>query len=174
VKKHLPNWRFRIYINPSIAKEISSELVDMGVEVFVMNGDSVGHRGSMWRYLPASEELPFIAIDLDDTFSLQQSKYVKSWLSSDSDFIIFPRIKMFLPIVGKRWGSRRRAIPNIQTLINEYSHSWFGTDEAFLQEVIWPIVREKGYWSPPLNVESFFIYLGMLILITAVVFWCLK
>ena len=120
-----------------------------------MKKPSVGHEGSMWRFLPAKDELPFISIDIDEHFDKSKSLSEQPWYDDLDDWIdnsekpFYQKretiVNMFtIPITAKYWGSKNRAIPNIDELINDYSTTeWYGTDEAMLTKEIWPLLKRK-------------------------------
>lgn len=149
---HLPGWAYRVYTDPGCPSDIINQMVSNGAEVYVMNQESVGTEGSMWRFLPAAEPLPFICVDSDDRIykhipmGMVWTDYINSWLKSDS--IFFQHTLYILPIQAKFWGGKGRCIPNINTLINKYCRSWYGNDEAFLTKVVLPMFRKYGVCHP--------------------------
>ena len=118
------------------------------------------------KLLSAAEDLPFVSLDADDEFDDSVVVDINSWLRSDRDFILFHRYQITLPMTAGAWGSRNRAVPNMHELVERYSDHWFGLDECFLLNVIWPIVQQKGYWVTPRMTKVYgFIILGLLTLV---------
>jgi hypothetical protein len=150
VKEYMPDWVIRVYVAKNMHKDIIAEFLACDMQVFIMNNESIGHQGSLWRYLPAGENLPWLAIDMDDVIYNRMGEWINSWLESNKPFIVITDYQLLIPLSGKLWGSKPNEIPNISELINNHCQTWFGTDEAFLRKEIWPIVYNKGYWSPPI------------------------
>ena len=175
VKKYMPGWVIRVYVAKNIHKDIIDEFLAYDMQVFIMNSESIGHQGSLWRYLPAGENLPWLAIDMDDVINNRIGKWVNKWLESDKPFINIAEYQLLLPLSGKLWGSKPKEIPNISELINQHCQEWFGTDEAFLRKEIWPIMRSKGYWSPPIYKQPAILLLSTIpIILLILVIWFLS
>jgi len=175
VKKYIPGWVIRVYVAKNMHEDIIKEFLANDMQVFIMNNESIGHQGSLWRYLPAGENLPWIAIDMDDVVNNRIGVWVNKWLESDKPFIIIAEYQLLLPLSGKLWGSKPNEIPNISELINQHCQTWFGTDEAFLRKEIWPIIYSKGYWSPSVYKQPVIFLIGMIpVILLILVIWVLS
>jgi hypothetical protein len=177
----LPLWSYRIYLDPKLSNETIELIKNTGCEVYIMKYPSNGHLGSLWRFLPAGENLPFISLDADD-YALEVyyyaeprwPQYLNKWLKSNKVF--FQKrtgaFNLFCtpPITAKHWGGKPYCIPNIQELINKQCATWYGTDEAFLTEYVWPIFKEKGCYNTHLNLlEIVCIFIIIVIIISPVI-----
>jgi hypothetical protein len=168
IEKHMPGWVFRIYID----KNIDPLLPEFnGIELYSMDNPSDGHQGSMWRYLVADENVPWVCVDLDDTVKPELIDYVNSWLKSDKPFIIFADYQSILPMSGKMWGAKPKELPNMSNMIGQHCQTWFGTDEAFLRKEIFPIINIKGYWSPGIHKNPSILLLSLLPIIIVIVMY---
>ena len=93
IEEILPGWYLRIYLDPNLPEEIREELIQHDCEVFIMSESSINLCGTFWRFLPASEKLPFITHDADMELTKggfyvpDLSKHVKCWMKSDKPFI---------------------------------------------------------------------------------------
>ena len=176
-RKTLPLWIYRIYLNPNISNHTVNLIKNTGCEICIMKYNSNNHNGSLWRYLPACENLPFISLDADDTLESSRllerrwTLYLNEWLQGDKVFFHKRTgiINMFIPITGKYWGGKAHCIPNIQELINQHGDTWFGTDEAFLTRYVWPLFKDKGCYYTPLNLYEFMTIVIILIIILIIV-----
>lgn len=153
----LPKWCIRVYVDPNIPQKLIQTLIDNGCEVYVMEKESIGTIGTMWRFLPASETKPFISYDAD--ICLNKSDYtvtdlkqsVNKWLKTDKVF--FQRshsiLNYFIPICAGMWGAKptkegNAPIPDIQQKLEKYNSSWYGCDEAFLTKEIYPLFKANN------------------------------
>ena len=134
--------------------------------------------GLLWRFLVASENLPFLVCDADmlideQNWFISDFSKVQKWLESDKTFF---RRKVFLinmawPISAGTWGGKptkdgNAAIPDIKNRLENYNHDWFGSDEAFLAKEVWPLFKKEGYFTDlSKNEKIFYIFLGCLIVI---------
>jgi len=146
----LPGWRFRIYLSPDLKDDILEILMAKDCEIFVMDKVPEGHEGSMWRFLPASEDMPFLSVDADEDIKTTISpEHIRKWILSKNIFFLrrIRHINLFIPMSAGCWGSKDGAIPDISDKICKYCSTWFGNDEAFLAKEVWPIVKKKGRYK---------------------------
>lgn len=148
IREKYPTWQVRVYAAADVPPKIVEILTNKGAEVIVMGPrPPKGHEGALWRFLPASEETPFVSLDADDVISRYTIRKIKKWLRSGKRFCILNRYSFFVPIWAGLWGSRDRAIPDIKDRLDKYCEYWFGFDEAFLNKEIYPIVSKYGCWK---------------------------
>lgn len=153
----LPKWCMRVYADPNIPKKMIQMFIDNGCEVYIMEKESIGTIGTMWRFLPASETKPFITYDAD--MYLNESSYavpnlkesVNKWLKTDKVFFQRSRgiLNYFIPICAGMWGAKptkegNAPIPDIQQKLEKYKSSWYGCDEAFLTKEIYPLFKANN------------------------------
>ena len=147
ISKLMPSWQARVYLAANIPQEVQNEILAHGAEIYVMGPEAPkGHEGALWRFLPAAEDKPFLTLDADDEFNERIVSDISAWLKSGKRFGNFNKFKFFLPMTASTWGSRDRAVPDMEQRINKYCEHWFGFDEAFLHNEIWPIMQ-KDYWA---------------------------
>ena len=183
-KVALPIWSYRVYIDPGLSTSTIDLLKNTGCELYIMKYPSKGHLGSLWRFLPACENLPFICLDADDgnfdepnpryLYDPKLTTYINKWL--DSDKVFFQKTQFIYnliylpPITAKNWGGKANCIPNIQELINQQCAKWYGTDEAFLTQYVWPLFKQQGYYHTPRNgMEIAFIIFLIILMVIALI-----
>ena len=187
MKTELPGWSARIYIAKNISDTIMNELIDAGYELYIMNVPTKDE-GYVWRFLPASENKPFVSHDADMRFSEIFARepsigiVVKNWLKTTKPFLRRKYITSTLfnikPILAGMWGSRPEKngdnyLVNIKELLEKYNFKGYGMDEAFLTKEIWPKMKENGYyssgWKTELLIVSFIAILAIIILVGIIV-----
>lgn len=183
MKIKLPGWSSRLYIAKNIPDDIKIELVDAGYELYIMNVPTKGE-GYVWRFLPASENKPFISHDADmrigKIINSSQSieVVVNDWLKTDKPFL---RRKLnlssfmdIIPVLAGMWGYRPtqnnvNVLSDIKETLEKYNFEGFGMDEAFLTKEIWPKMKTHGYYSTGWKREVFLISLITLFSILSIV-----
>lgn len=175
ISKVLPGWCFRVYVPRNFSSKIIEILTRCCCEVYVMEIIPTGTIGTLWRFLPASENKPFISHDADmllteSSLAIKDlSDSVYKWLKSDK--IFFQRtlaiINYMVPISAGMWGAKPTkegfsAIPDMQERLEKYNSDWFGCDEAFLTKEVYPLFKSKGVFKVRNAIEILF---GILIVI---------
>ena len=170
VKGLIDGWYLRVYVAPSLSKSLIDLLIALDAEVYVMENDPVYFEGSMWRFLPAGEDIAFATLDADDEITTKYgglhslSSLIEKWMKTDRKF--FQRalfhINILVPISAGMWGSRGRAIPDIEQRIERYCADWFGCDEAFLTKEVWPEFQKHGVYRTG-NPAEFVVMLAIVV-----------
>lgn len=170
-QSYLPGWRIRVYLAPSTAVMISpesgasilDEFINHDCEVFVMENDPKNFEASMWRFLPAGEDIRFISMDADasvvpqavavhgepGTTNINSFKInIGKWIDSGKTFFqrSLSHINVFVPISAGMWGGVGRPIPDIKQRMEKYCANWFGCDEAFLSREVFPLFKKHGFY----------------------------
>tara|TARA_Y100000389_G_scaffold205068_1_gene262671 strand:- start:4141 stop:4944 length:804 start_codon:yes stop_codon:yes gene_type:complete len=181
INEILPGWIIRVYISSSLPDKVFNVLLSSDCELIVMKPapNQEPFTGLLWRFLVADEDVPFLVCDADmrlsdDSIKLNNLKDVPEWLSSGKPFFRrkgFPSNIMW-PICAGGWGGRPKngkpAIPNIRNLLERYRHDWFGCDEAFLTQEMWPVFKKEGYYTSYSLAEKIF-WVILLVLIVLVI-----
>jgi hypothetical protein len=183
IKEILPGWIIRVYISSSLPQKVSDALVAAGCELVVMNPNSKHpYNGLLWRFLAASESVPFVVCDADmrlsdDSPTLNDLRHIPTWLRSDKTFFrrkSFPT-NILWPICAGGWGGRPKkngepVIPDIKDRLERYNHDWFGCDEAFLTKEVWPLFKKEGYYtSYSLSEKITWVPLALLVVLIIVI-----
>lgn len=144
-----PDWVCRYYIGKSTPNEIITELCDKdNTELFIMN-ESGDWSGMFWRFLPASDSDVSVMIcrDTDSRLSEREKEAVDQWLDSDKGFhIMRDHPAHRTEILGGMWGAKIGSIPEMKSLIADYSKGDFWqVDQNFLKQKIYPIVKSNSF-----------------------------
>ena len=146
ISAQMPQWQSRVYVSQKVDHISIQEMISRGAEVVKIGpNEPSGHEGALWRYLPGKENLNFVALDADDPFDKKEE--IWSWYNSGMSFGLFNKNQFLLPMTAGTTAVRAGAMPDIQNLLDSYSEPWFGFDEAFLYQLIWPRVQAMGYWK---------------------------
>lgn len=164
-----PDWVCRFYYGDvlldegtkrvQVPSDVISKLTELGCEMYRM-GDTVDVLGMYWRFHPMFDDPTinrFIVRDTDSKFSKREVAAVNEWIESDLDFHIMRDCESHgVTMLGGTWGAKAGCIPAFET----YLHRWFsiaqpckenprglfhGTDQIFLDKVIWPIIKEDRH-----------------------------
>lgn len=157
------DWEMQVFYNDTVPKEVIDELKSNGVVLINMN-ENKSFANSMWRFLPASENIErFISRDCDSRISLRDECAVEEWISSNKNFHIIrdhPYGHDWAMNAGM-WGCKGKSILEIKTLINQYCEktNLFTNkfmDQFFLRDVIYPIaIKDLFLHDTYFNREGF-------------------
>ena len=149
--KALPNWTFRIYCHNKCPPEYIKNLINnTEIETFIMEDEEIepgNSAGMFWRFLPLSEDVTFISLDVDeDNILLKDPEILDIWLRSDCSILRtaipgypWPKTHFCGSYFGKKKGS---FIFDPEFIMNFPVRKTFGTDEIFLQYAILPLIRK--------------------------------
>lgn len=140
----MPHWQARVYVSETVPPAAREEMTSRGSEIIVMSSNE-GHEAALWRFLPGKDNLTFVSLDADDEFDRKLE--INEWIESNKPFGLFNRNKFLLPMTAGTWGARAGTLTDISTLLDQYCEHWFGFDEAFLYQEVWPRVQQQGYWE---------------------------
>lgn len=148
-KEIYPDWICRYYIGKSTPIEIVKSLYEKdNTEIFIMN-EQGDWNGMFWRFYPASDSDVEVMIsrDADSRLTEREKLAVDEWLASDKDFhIMRDHPAHGTAILGGMWGAKSGSIPEMKSLILQYSKgNFWQVDQNFLKEKIYPIVKHNSY-----------------------------
>ena len=178
------DWRYRVYLAQNLQDKALQPLLDLDTEVFIIDADSINsdgsinRTGSMWRFLACQDNLPFIILDADeyDLLDRVNIKEVDKWLQSDKQFYqnALYCINLLIPVSCCCWGGKPYCIPEIDKIIQDLDHSWYGADEAFLAKIMMPYFTRGGLYrvsNPTEWMVWILILTVMLIALGAIIYW---
>ena len=86
--KVYPNWTCRFYVDNSVPKKITDELLDLGAQVyFVKSNKNIKKRQrSLWRFLPLNEVCRVIFRDTDSRVNSREKWVIDEWFKSGKTF----------------------------------------------------------------------------------------
>ena len=145
-------WISRFYCASSVPADIISELKNIpNCEVILMEQD--GWQGLFWRFLAASDSQVSVMIsrDTDSRLTLREKEAVDEWIDSDKKFHIMRDHPLHdCEILGGLWGVKAPFLHNMDRLIATYNKDVTkGTDQMFLREIIYPIVKDEAFVHDP-------------------------
>jgi len=156
--EEFPRWRYRVYAPREFPVEHSRELVSAGAEVFRMNRGQESNSPTLWRFLPAAQELPFLSMDADLPYEEESARHLRAWLASGKKFYWKRMLGgLIWPVAAPRWGSRG-AIPGWGEKLAAFADTCncFGCDELFLKQELYPLlVKEDTYKTQSVYFEIF-------------------
>jgi hypothetical protein len=78
----------------------------------------------------------FISRDCDSRLTAREAAAVEEWLASDKGF------HCMVPVLGGMWGMKEGTVPHFQALLENWpQEDRWQTDQEFLTNSIWPMVR---------------------------------
>ena len=79
-----PNWTCRFYVDNSVPKKITNELLDLGAQVYFVkpNKNIKNRQRSLWRFLPLNEVCRVIFRDTDSRVNSREKLVIDKWLKS--------------------------------------------------------------------------------------------
>lgn len=141
--KHVyPGWITRYYIDDSVPREVIEALDRLDVELVSMPR-SKGEFGKFWRFLVADDNsvARWIVRDVDSRLNYRERRAVDAWIKSGLPFhIIRDHPGHRQPIMGCALGGIRGAINGMTAAVEPWQHR---NDEAFLAEVVWPLIKDR-------------------------------
>jgi hypothetical protein len=149
--KHVyPGWTLRFYVDDTVPADIVGQLHHLKAEIVrVPRGHD--QSGSLWR-LAAADDPGFarwMIRDCDSRLTYRERRAVDEWIEGGAPFHVIrdhPYHKQ--PIMACAFGGARASIPDMAGKISSWSaaarNDRYGTDEAFLAAVVWPLVKDSA------------------------------
>lgn len=146
-----PDFRTIFYCGRGVPDDVIAGLRERGA--------AIEFRTPRWPSIPLIErhavvERPdadvVLVRDADSRFSDRESRAVEAWLQSDSLFHCMRDFPFHTnPIMGGMWGIRKPLTLEITTSFKRWASDkhfprWFGVDQQFLAEVVWPQVAHTA------------------------------
>lgn len=150
-----PGWFVRFYMSSqenNIA--LQEQLMDIGEHVQIILVDQPPDwRLMLARFLPASDEEVdvFISRDTDSRPCLREKNAVDEWLHTDYVcHCMRDHPWHSVPMLGGLFGLKKGAVSNMTDLLNQWpAENRLQTDQEFLAQKIWPLVKEKTLSHDP-------------------------
>lgn len=151
-----PDWKVWVYIDGAVPQEAITKMQNDGAKVIwgehandtITKAYKRTWEGLFWRFYPASDpEVDVVIVrDADSRINYREQAAVNEWLSSNFTFHgMRDNWNHNVPIMGGMWGAKKGAIPDMRECIRHW-HKYRnkGTDQTFLQNIIWENVRKKA------------------------------
>ena len=152
-RRFYPDWSMRIYHDGTVPSDTLVTLGALGVELRRMP-DAVDCMGLYWRFNPMFDDPTierFIVRDTDSRINQREVDAVNYWIESGKPLHIIRDCESHdIPILGGTWGAIAGCVP----MFNERMGAWMtmlrpcynnprgafhGSDQMFLQTVLWPM-----------------------------------
>lgn len=156
-KIHYPGWTCRFYVDETVPKETVSELASLGAEI-VHEEISDGYKGLFWRFKPAFDPdvQKFLVRDCDSRLNAREASAIREWDKSGKSFHTMRDHKGHdIRLLGAMWGAKKGFLAEFKALFDEFMKGidgmaeikrerFFYTDQRFLNDKIWPLVKDKA------------------------------
>jgi hypothetical protein len=159
VKKYLPGWVCRFYIDKNCNPDLIDTIKGDNVEVILLesnknqktsNIERFNHSGLFWRFLALSQKYDTILFrDCDSRITERESIAINEWLESDKEFhIMRDHPYHSVPILSGMWGCKKNSLLNINDLMNQWNEfpnkgKYQAEDQDFLGQIIYPLISNK-------------------------------
>jgi hypothetical protein len=157
-REKLPDWKCRIYLHDKVSLKRREKLIDTGVQVFIVSDNMIkpgNSAGAFWRYMPATEPVTFVCLDVDEAIAEGMVYAIKTWYDQRDQYPYMrynygttgAMSNFFWPyshIVGGKWGKSEKFPIDPKTIMQANHRSTFGSDEAFLYFTVAPLAFDTG------------------------------
>lgn len=145
-----PDWQPRVYISPTVSRDIAKEYHKLGAEVMLIQQPDCGYF-MLYRYLPLVDTSVTRAIfrDADSRLSERESTAVKRWVSEDTDLHIMRDHPYHSgpAILGGMWGAKTEKLRHFQDIMEKYKNisSWErNVDQYLLDKEVYPLLKNSA------------------------------
>lgn len=134
-----PDWICRFYVGETVPDQIIWFLESFDNTQVIKRPEPGDWTSMFWRFEPAGEEDVEVMIsrDTDSRLNLREKGAVDQWLSSNFGFHIMRDHPWHgFPVLGGMWGAKKNTIPNMKSLIDNFSQqNEYGTDYSFFASI---------------------------------------
>ena len=147
-----PGWTARFYVDDSVPDGVIKALIAQRAEVLRAPKQwPAGEYGLFWRFLV--EDDPNVSIylirDADSVMNIKERAAVEDWLASGKAFHVMRDWPAHSELIlAGMWGAHRGNLSQMGKRVNDHIRTAKKrlnnrtTDQMFLREKIWPIVRQ--------------------------------
>lgn len=157
-RRYYPGWGIVLYYYDVPKDYINSvQLPLLGCYDFSGTTNTNGCYGLYLRFTPASCNTidRFVVRDADSRINAREADAVQEWIESGKGFHCMRDHRAHRkPIMGGMWGMTKGCVPNFGDMMFDWvvkckhkKHKrgrYFKTDQRFLAEKIWPLVKDKA------------------------------
>ncbi len=144
-----PGWELWFYVDNSVPKNFINIIKELGGIIHIQeNGETLKEK-LCWRFKVANNQEVgyFIVRDVDSVISVREFNAVQEWIQSDKLFHIIRDWWSHTDLIlAGLWGGVAGVLPNIDTMLKEYTHTSMETqniDQWFLRDSVWSYVKEN-------------------------------
>ena len=86
--KIYPNWTSRFYVDNTVPKKVTDELLDLGAQVYFIkpNKNIANRQRSLWRFLALGEVCRVLFRDTDSRVNSREKLVIENWLESGKTY----------------------------------------------------------------------------------------
>jgi hypothetical protein len=154
-----PGWICRFYIDEFVPQRYVDQLRELGCEIVLKRrGQNNEWLGLYWRFEPMYDDgmvRRFIVRDTDSRVNVREAAAVKEWIDSGLPFhIMRDNPSHVVGIMGGMWGAIAGILPEWKILVDTWLANikpdpnnprglYHGTDQIFLEKIIWPYIEKS-------------------------------
>jgi hypothetical protein len=155
--KYYTDWKFKYYVGSSVPNQIVYYLETFSNTEIVHKKDLGDWSSMFWRFETCYNDDSDLVIfrDTDSRISRREEIAVNEWIESDKNFHIMRDHPYHnFPILGGMWGMKKNNKYNLQLMLEDfvknYAQNRYGTDYAFLGNILYPIIKEDCLVHDPI------------------------
>ena len=149
-----PGWSVRFYVDRSVPEQVIKALSFQGAQV-VLAPESLpaAKFGLFWRFMVEDDpDVDFYIVrDADSVMNIKEAAAVEDWLASGKAFHVMRDLPSHSELIlAGMWGAHRGNLGNMGDRVRAHLDGEakrlnnVTTDQVFLRNVIWPIVRQDA------------------------------
>lgn len=171
--KRNPNSKNTAPLKGELPEALFQKLLNLGCEVvFVDNGlPAVGLDATFWRFMIAAEKMGpkerirYLIRDADSLTTAADAFTVGEWINSGLEFHRVHIVPACMgPLIGMDTGGQYQGtgpFSDLKDYIEKYPyHNYYGDDEMFLRDIMWPRMLYAGSILTHYFKEDFFSYVS--------------
>ena len=152
-------WKMRVYHDDTVPTDILDALLEANVELVDMSGIDMNPMN--WRFLAASD--PSIdrmcSRDIDSRLTFREYHAVTEWSQTTFKVHIIrdhpSHVEQRCAMPGGMWCVQGGILANMDDLIDAYNKdTHFNADQEFLQERVWPIIKDEALQHVSFSCET--------------------
>jgi hypothetical protein len=172
--KRSPFSKKKTHLKGELPETFIQKLLAMGCEVvFVDNNlDAVGVDAFFWRFMIAAEKMKpterirYMIRDADWIITAAEAFMVGEWINSGLEFHRPQLLPACMgPLFGGLWAGHHTGkgrFSSLKDYIEKYPyHNYYGDDEMFLRDIVWPKVLDAGSLLTHYFKEDFFYHVSV-------------
>jgi tetratricopeptide (TPR) repeat protein len=145
-----PDWELWFYTDSSVSSGFHDVIKQLGGKIILQTENQSQREKLCWRFAVANDDTVgyFLVRDVDSVFSIRECNAVQEWLNSDKHFHIIRDWWTHTDLIlAGLWGGVAGILPNMKTLLNNYSPNSVTTsniDQWFLRDCIWRYIKTSS------------------------------
>ncbi len=144
-----PDWELWFYVDESVSPGFLNTIKKLNGKVIIEEKNQSMREKLCWRFQVVNhpDVGRFLVRDADSVFSVREHNAVQEWIASDKHFHVIRDWWTHTDLIlAGLWGGISGTLPDINTLLNQYSPNAVSTpniDQWFLRDCIWRYVKQS-------------------------------